>query len=294
MIEYQTPLFRKKVKVTKSIVWVCVAILSLAACFIILAYFGVQLGVEDKLYSNFESFLTKNKYAVYINPIYIRLIQILLHWVSFACLISVLVGGILLYLISPKPSYLIFGICFFTLAIMNLFHFLTVEHVLFTKYPFAWSIFTWWEARMGIPITLTFGTIIAICGSNLKTYTNKGITLFTLLFFALYMFVFVYFSMGMETTPQFFFTDNIDHLLLVSIPLAITLVILLPLLLVYYKRNKTYFGLLIIISLIPQILAEAYTILDPQVHYYNLLNFAYLLQLLGFFLPCVGLLLDAE
>lgn len=294
MLEYKTPFLRKKIKAAKSVAWTFGAIGALAFIFVVLAYFGVQLGVQDSIYTNFESFFTVNKYLTYINPIYVRLIQILFHWFSFASLISIFIGGIILYLINPRPSLIVFGISFLCIALFNLFHFLTVEHVLFTKYPFAWSLFTWWETRMAIPVTLFFGVLIAICDSNIRTYTNKGVVLVTILFFAIFMYVFVYFSLGIETQPEFYFNENLDDLLLLALPLALNVVVVLPLLLAYYKREKSYFSLMILLSLIPQILAEAYTILDPNIDYYELLNFSYLLQLLGFIIPSVGLLLDGR
>ncbi len=262
--------------------------------FFFITYLSLHLGDNSKFDPLIKDFFIKNKYATYLNPIYVILIQIILDWGAFICLLSSGVALIFLYVIHKKPFIIPYSLAFIGTAMINIFHFLSSQFEVFTKIPYSWDMLSWWESRVFFVIALSLAPLINRLIEKTKPATNLPTIFFSLLSYSIFSIVFIYFAIAIPSKIAPAYLDFLPFEQHLFFPIVYAIFVLLPVLYFEHKKNESFFTSLLLISLIPFCLGGIYTIFFPQPNYYTSFNAVYFIKFFTFLLPFTGVVLDTR
>lgn len=283
----------RQITIKKHAIAVFSFVFIIGAAYYLLAYLGIQLGTENPYDETINNLIITNKHTSYINPLYIIIFQFILDWSGMIALLASAFSLTVIYIITDSKRIVPMAIALIAIAMVNILHFFSVQHIIFTKIPYTWSVLTWLEKRIFIVTCLAFGPFLNLIFDFFKTKSLILINVVSITSFFLLSALFIYVSVSLDF-------DSIDDYTIIHpfswkffLPIVISVATSL-LLYREYKKNPTYLTGFLTLAMIPLVGGEIYTVCFPSLHFYTSLNFVNLLTFIAFMLPFLGVVLDSR
>ncbi|MBN4058851.1 PAS domain S-box protein [bacterium AH-315-J04] len=215
----------------------------------------------------------------------------ILEWTAVCSAAFVVVLAFMQFRLTREPSLPVIGVALACAGAMDAFHTLAADRLIESVadnrnlIPFTWAI------------CRTFNAVILLVGVGLfalsKTHKviKKGnaIILVTSTVFIALAYVIIHVCATSRTLPQTMFPNAIitrPYDIYPIIPYMLCACWIFPL---YYKRRRTYFGLSLILSVIPQIATQLYMAFGSMELHDSCFNIAHGLKAFSYMVPIFGL-----
>lgn len=185
------------------------------------------------------------------------------------------------------------GFAWFAAGIMDAFHTLAGDGVISIAAPAETFLpFTWLLSRSFNALVLTLGLILVLLFRN--WFTRQRLSFLAVVFGLLLSIILgvAYVTIGSPHLPRTIFPDQWLKRPLELIPLVLFLVVGLQVFRRYYQRIPSFFAHALLLSLLPQVMAELHMAFGSRALFDANFYAAHFLKNLAYFVPFGGLVLE--
>ena len=217
----------------------------------------------------------------------------ILEWTAFCTAIFTVILALAHFRITRDVVTPLIGMALFYAGCMDAFHTLAADRLIDAVadnrnlIPFTWAI-----CRLFNPIILISGIVIIILRRSERSSADFRIILFSSIIFGMAAYAIIHYCATSENLPQTMFPESIITRPYDVAPLVIFLIagfIVYPIL---HKRKPSLFSYALIISTIPNVVAQLHMAFGSTALFDNNFNIAHFQKIVAYIVPFLGLLLD--
>lgn len=175
---------------------------------------------------------------------------------------------------------------------MDMYHTAAASRLIEVSAPDSQLIpFTWAEARVFSALTLLFGVFLLLF-TRLKQSQHIPILITTTIFLFIAAAAIISITSSSAELPQSQFEDALIKRPYDVIPLILYIVLGAILLPILNRRSPSIFYSSLILSMLPQVMAQIHMAFSSEVLFDNGFNISHGLKTLSYLIPCLGIVLD--
>lgn len=217
--------------------------------------------------------------------------HVIWEWSSVAIAFLSVILAFAHYRVRKNLVVPLIGIVMLCAGIMDLYHTLAAARLINVNAPNTHLIpFTWAEARLFSAVGFTIGALILLLKVKETQYTSVLIATGGGLLSA--AFIIMSLTSASETLPISQYADALITRPYDVIPLVLYALLALILFPILNKRAPSIFFSSLILSMVPQIIAQIYMAFGSNALFDNGFNIGHYLKSLSYLIPCVGIIID--
>ena len=252
------------------------------------------LFVFDEIFQFLHSHIFIKNYEDAMSPAVLHFITTLINtlhvWTDFALCSMLFAAALINYGFHKDLFVPVFGLSFLSFGVMNIF----LEMTLLGAIPIEASSdyikgFAWWEGRLFFANILVLGYYLARIANLLRIKSLGVVLAISALFFTTLLIGIIYYSLTLRPVLAAFFEVPHVQQPLELIPLAIFLLIALPVFISHARQSPSYLAYALILNLIPQVAAELFILFDTRAQDFGTLTASHSLELFGVLIVLEGL-----
>ncbi len=215
----------------------------------------------------------------------------ILEWTAVCSAAFVIVLAFMQYRLTKEPSLLVIGVALACAGAMDAFHTFAADRLIeavadnTNLIPFTWAICRTFNA---VILLVGVGLFAITKSHKLKSSGNVIILVMSSIFIAM-AYVIIHVCATSQSLPQTMFPGAVitrPYDIYPIVPYMLCAFWIFPL---YYKKHRTYFGLSLMLSIIPQIATQLYMAFGSQELHDNCFNIAHGLKAFSYMVPIFGL-----
>ena len=219
---------------------------------------------------------------------YIRFLPDIMNWLAFSASIFILISLFFYFGVKKRGGIPLIGLAYFFAGFINLFfHLIETDYVEGTGTAHMQGSLSWTISFTALTFFLTLGLLAAIVAQKSKKSRTWTFVFFSVVLGTLLCGLFV---IGLFHLPSkiflYFPKDLIRHPFQVLL-LLLVLFIVFPLSYIYSRIEKSIFSKCVLISMIPILFTEFYSIVEPHRNY-NTFGWIQIFEALCFLIPMLG------
>jgi methyl-accepting chemotaxis protein/uncharacterized membrane protein HdeD (DUF308 family) len=218
--------------------------------------------------------------------------HMLLEWSSIV--VAVITAGLAFahYRTSQNIVVPFIGVVMLCAGFMDAFHTVAASRIVNAAAANKDLIpFTWAEARMFNSITLLLGLAVLLF-VPIKPKQHKAVLFGTLAVLLIASAILIQYTVSHDDLPQSMFKDSVFSRPYDLVPLLVYIILALIFIPLYQRRNPSIFATALLLSMIPQVLAQCYMAFGSSVLFDNAFNASHYLKVIAYVVPCIGITLD--
>ena len=254
------------------------------------------LGANFSSYNNYNINVRVVDGELNLDDIFIFLrgesIHAVLEWTSVIIAIITFIFSLIHYRINKMIMVPIFGLAIFSAGIMDALHILiSLRLINVDIFHQEIVVLTWLLSRCFFCIVLFIG-VIFVLKSKSKLVGGKMIYFIALATYIVFLSHYIFKQiLFFSNTPDLIVADAFFKRPYDLIPILL-LLLLFPALLRIYKKNQTYLGFSLIVSVIPMVILEMHMVFGSDKLFDHHFNIAHFLKIIVYSIPLIGLALD--
>lgn len=217
--------------------------------------------------------------------------HVIWEWSSVAIAFLSVILAFAHYRVRKNLVVPLIGIVMLCAGVMDLYHTLAAARLINVHAPNSDLIpFTWAEARLFSAVGFTIGALILLVKVKEANYTTVLFTTGGVLLAAACTIMVL--TSASETLPISQYSDSLISRPYDVVPLVLYMLLAFVLLPILNKKASSIFISSLILSMVPQIVAQLYMAFGSNALFDNGFNIGHYLKSLSYLIPCVGIIID--
>lgn len=218
--------------------------------------------------------------------------HLILEWSAISIAIVTAVLAFAHYRVQHNFIVPFIGVVMLTAGIMDGYHTLAASRIVEATAPNNQLIpFTWAEARLFNAISLLLGAVLLL-STRLKREMHVPVLTLSAFILILTSTIIIGVTSSSNSLPQSMFADALFARPYDIVPMVLYLLLGALLFPLYQRKFPSVFGASLILSMLPQVVAQLYMAFDSAVLFDNGFNVGHSLKVLAYIVPCAGIIID--